>query len=58
MNLEKEFNKIKLRKNKYFYPLNSENLRNRDLAQGIKVIFSKQITMSNVTNKFENIFIE
>ena len=56
MNLEKEFNKIKLRKNKHFYPLNSENLRNRDLAQGIKVIFSKQITMSNVTNKFENIF--
>ena len=55
MNLEKEFNKIKPRKNKYFYPLNSENLRNQDLAQGIKVIFSKQITMSNVTNKFENI---
>ena len=43
MNLKKELSKIKHIKSKFFYPLNSENLRNQDLAEGIKVIFSKQI---------------
>ena len=40
---KKELSKIKHIKSKFFYPLNSENLRNQDLAEGIKVIFSKQI---------------
>jgi len=41
---------------KYFYPLNSDNLRKQDLAKAIKVIFSRQITMSKVTKNFEDVF--
>ena len=41
---------------KYFYPLNSDNLRKQDLAKAIKVIFSRQITMSKVTKNFEDEF--
>lgn len=43
-------------KSKYFYPLNSDNLRKQDLAKAIKVIFSRQITMSKVTKNFEDEF--
>ena len=43
-------------KSKYFYPLNSDNLRKQDLAKAIKVIFSRQITMSKVTKNFEDVF--
>jgi len=54
--LKKEFKKLKFLKNKFFYPLNHDNLRYQDLLEGVKVIFSRQLTMSSVTNKFENVF--
>tara|TARA_B100000686_G_C16782096_1_gene972663 strand:- start:1848 stop:3098 length:1251 start_codon:yes stop_codon:yes gene_type:complete len=54
--LQKELKKLKVPKNKFFYPLNHDNLRNKDLSEGIKVIFSRQLTMSNMTRKFEDTF--
>ena len=43
-------------KNKYFYPLTSDNLRNKDLVEATKVLFSRQLTMSKVTKNFEDVF--
>ncbi len=43
-------------KNKYFYPLNTDNLRNKDLVEATKVLFSRQLTMSKVTKNFEDVF--
>jgi len=43
-------------KNKYFYPLSSDNLRNKDLVEATKVLFSRQLTMSKVTKNFEDVF--
>ena len=56
IHLKKEFSKIRTVKNRYFYPLNSDNMRKQDLAEGIKVILSGRLTMSNITQKFEDIF--
>jgi len=54
--LKKELAKIKNSKSQYFYPLNSDNMRDQDLSEAIKVIFSRQLTMSRETKKFEDIF--
>ena len=43
-------------KNKYFYPLTSDNLRNKDLKAASKVLSSRQLTMSKVTKNFEDVF--
>tara|TARA_Y100000590_G_scaffold363064_1_gene420533 strand:- start:4222 stop:5427 length:1206 start_codon:yes stop_codon:yes gene_type:complete len=43
-------------KNKYFYPLTSDNLRNKDLMAASKVLSSRQLTMSKVTRNFEDVF--
>ena len=54
--LKRELAKIKNSKSQYFYPLNSDNMRDQDLSEAIKVIFSRQLTMSRETKKFEDIF--
>ena len=55
--LNKAFNMRRARKQKHLFPLkDSSTLRNKDLIEGIKVILSKDVTMSKVTKKFEKIF--
>ena len=44
-------------KNKYFYPLSSDTLRNKDLVEANKVLFSKQLNMSKVTKIFEDVHL-
>ena len=48
--------KFSKNKNKYFYPLKDNSLRNSDLMEGIKVILSKNVTMMKRTLNFENLF--
>ena len=43
-------------KSKFFYPLLNDPFNKKDLIEGIKVILSKQITMSDKTMNFEKIF--
>ena len=45
-----------IKRSKHFFPLKDSAFRNKDLIEGIKVILSKSMTMSHVTNKFEKIF--
>ena len=54
-NLNKFFIKKKS-KNKFFYPLLNDPFDKKDLIEGIKVILSRQITMSSRTKIFETIF--
>ena len=60
MSLSSELNKaLKIqgkKRSKYLFPLKDSTFRNKDLIEGIKVIFSKNVTMSKVTKKFEKIF--
>jgi len=42
--------------NKYFYPLIENPFSNEDINEGIKVLKSKQLTLSIKTKKFENDF--
>ena len=41
---------------KYFYPLVENPFSNNDIAKGIKVLKSKQLTLSKETHRFENAF--
>ena len=41
---------------KYFYPLVENPFSNEDINEGIKVLKSKQLTLSTKTKKFENDF--
>ena len=41
---------------KYFYPLVENPFSNEDINEGIKVLKSKQLTLSNKSKKFENDF--
>ena len=43
-------------KDKKFYSLIGEPFSNEDIIAGLKVLFSKNITMSSITKKFENEF--
>ena len=60
MSLSSELNKalrIKEKKrSKHLFPLKDSTFRNKDLIEGIKVILSKNVTMSKVTKKFEKVF--
>ena len=60
MSLSSELNKTltvkKIKRSKHCFPLKDFTFRNKDLIEGIKVIFSKNVTMSKVTKKFEKIF--
>ena len=54
MNLPKK--SINKKKSKFFYPLLNDPFNKQDLREGIKVILSKQMTMSKKTINFENNF--
>ena len=54
MNLQKKT--INKKKGKFFYPLLNDPFNKQDLLEGIKVIRSKQMTMSKKTVNFEKIF--
>ena len=41
---------------KYNYPLLSDAFNSKDINEGVKVLKSKFITMSKITEKFENYF--
>ena len=41
---------------KRVYPLSADSFSDNDLIEGIKVILSKRLTMSNITKKFETEF--
>jgi len=60
MSLSFELNKAlkakEIKKTKHHFPLKDSTFRNKDLIEGIKVIFSKNVTMSKVTKKFEKTF--
>ena len=56
MYLKSLFKKKNIKKTHHYFPLKDSHLRNRDLIEGIKVILSKNMTMSKVTKKFEKVF--
>jgi len=60
MSLSSELNKAlsikEIKRSKHLFPLKDSTFRNKDLIEGIKVIFSKDVTMSKVTKKFEKTF--
>ena len=60
MSLSSELNKAlrikEIKSSKHLFPLKDSTFRNKDLIEGIKVIFSKDVTMSKVTKKFEKTF--
>ena len=60
MNLPPELYKAlrikEIKRTKHLFPLKDSTFRNKDLIEGIKVIFSKDVTMSKVTKKFEKTF--
>jgi len=60
MSLSSELNKAlrtkEIKRSKHLFPLKDSTFRNKDLIEGIKVILSKDVTMSKVTKKFEKTF--
>jgi len=60
MNLSSTLNKAfkiqEIKRSKHIFPLKDSTFRNQDLIEGIKVILSKNVTMSKVTKKFEKTF--
>ena len=51
-------NKYRKKSNKYVYPILDDAFSNKDLIEGIKVILSGQLTMSDKTFEFEKVFEE
>ena len=60
MSLASELNKALKnkgkRRSKYLFPIKDSTFRNKDLIEGIKVILSRDVTMSKVTKKLEKTF--
>tara|TARA_Y100001958_G_C21210365_1_gene536151 strand:- start:240 stop:1520 length:1281 start_codon:yes stop_codon:yes gene_type:complete len=60
MGLSFELNKAlkvkEIKRSKHYFPLKDSTFRSKDLIEGIKVIFSRNVTMSKVTKKFETVF--
>ena len=60
MSLSSELNKAlqnkETKRSKYLFPLKDSTFRNKDLIEGINVIFSGDVTMSKVTKRFEKAF--
>ena len=60
MSLLSEVNKAlrikEIKRSKHLFPIKDSTFRNKDLIEGIKVILSKNVTMSKVTKKFEKTF--
>ena len=54
MNLQRK--SINKKKSRFFYPLLNDPFNKQDLLEGIKVILSKQMTMSDKTINFEKNF--
>ena len=54
--LNKALKAKEIKKTKHHFPLKDSTFRNKDLIEGIKVIFTKNVTMSKVTKKFEKTF--
>ncbi len=54
--IKKYLQKYSKNKNKFIYPLLEQTLSSDDILAGIKVMFSGQMTMSNVTEEFERKF--
>ena len=50
------FNNTNTKIKKFSYPLHEDSLTKEDLLEGVKVLISRQLTMSKKTNKFENYF--
>ena len=55
-NLSNLFNINKNDNKKFYYPLHEDALNNKDLLEGVKVLISRQLTMSKKTIEFENYF--
>ena len=55
-NLLNLFNIKKHNNKKFYYPLHEDALNNKDLFEGVKVLISRQLTMSKKTIEFENYF--
>ena len=53
MSLSSELNKAlkvkEIKRTRHLFPIKDSTFRNKDLIEGIKVIFSKDVTMSKVT---------
>ena len=58
MSLESLFKKRKIKRTHHYFPLKDSTFRNRDLIKGIKVILSGNMTMSDMTKKFEKTFLK
>ena len=60
MSLTSELNKAlkikEIKRTRHLFPIKDSTFRNKDLIEGIKVILSKDVTMSKVTKKFEKTF--
>ena len=54
--LKKSFKKNSVQRSHHKFPLKESTFRDNDLIEGIKVILSKNMTMSDITKKFENLF--
>lgn len=50
------FKKKKIIKSKFNYPLHEDALNEKDLVEGLKVLISRQLTMSKKTKEFERYF--
>ena len=55
MSLTSELNKAlkikEIKRTRHLFPIKDSTFRNKDLIEGIKVILSKDVTMSKVTKK-------
>ena len=60
MSLSSKLNKAlkikEIKRTRHLFPIKDSTFRNKDLIEGIKVIFSKDVTMSKVTKEFEKTF--
>jgi CDP-4-dehydro-6-deoxyglucose reductase, E1 len=56
MSIKSLFKKKNIKRTHHSFPLKDSTFRNKDLIEGIKVILSKNMTMSKETEKFEKIF--
>ena len=54
--LKKLFKKKSKTRSHHKFPLKDSTFRDKDLIEGIKVILSKNMTMSDITKKFEKLF--
>jgi len=56
MSIKSLFKNINIKRTHHSFPLKDSTFRNKDLIEGIKVILSKNMTMSRETEKFQKAF--